>query len=243
MTVGKAIQYQGRELELFAYARRWKAYWASAIAKWIRGDVLEVGAGLGTNTLLLQNAGVRSWHCVEPDPALAARLASAIAHLPACKASRGTIQGVADKRFDSILYLDVLEHIEADREELALAARLLRPAGHIVVLSPAHQFLFSRFDTSIGHYRRYNRSSLRACSPAACRLEAMFYLDCAGVFLSFANRLLLGQDLPSPRQIQTWDNYVVPISRVLDPVFGHHVGKTLVGVWARRPERSGSADE
>ena len=118
-----------------------------------------------------------------------------------------------------------------------MAAGLLRPAGHIVVLSPAHQFLFSKFDSSIGHYRRYNRNLLLACSPATCRLEAMFYLDCAGVFLSLANRHLLGQDLPSAKQIQTWDNYVVPISRVLDAVFGHQIGKTLVGVWASKQDQ------
>lgn len=239
MTVSGVLQYQGRELELFAYAKRWKAYWASAISNWIHGDVLEVGAGLGTNTLLLQDGAVRSWHCVEPDPDLAARLASNIAHLPACTAIRGTIQSVSDKRFDSILYLDVLEHIEKDREELAMAARLLRPAGHIIVLSPAHQFLFSKFDSSIGHYRRYNRSSLLACSPATCRVEALFYLDCAGVFLSLTNRVMLRQRSPSLKQIQAWDKYAISISRVIDPAFGYRVGKTIVGVWTRR----GAANE
>ncbi|MEJ2010263.1 MAG: class I SAM-dependent methyltransferase, partial [Acidobacteriota bacterium] len=193
MTRSEAFKYQGRELDIFAHATRWKAYWASRVIRWIRGDVLEVGAGLGANTILLQNSAVRTWHCLEPDPELGTRLNSAIDGLPACSASRGTVGSVAERQFDSILYLDVLEHIQADRDELAMAARLLRPGGHIVVLSPAHQFLFSKFDASIGHYRRYNRNSLLACSPADCQLEAMFYLDSAGVLLSLANRILLGQ--------------------------------------------------
>jgi len=237
-----AFEYQGRELDIFAHAARWKRYWVSRVIQWVRGDVLEVGAGLGTNTLLLQSSAVRSWHCLEPDPELGVRLHAAIADLPATAASTGTIRTLAEHRFDSILYLDVLEHIQADLDELSMAASMLRPGGHLVVLSPAHQFLFSEFDASIGHYRRYNRNSLQACSPPDCRLEAMFYLDCAGVLLSLANRLLLRQRMPTVRQIQAWDTYVVPISQIVDPVLKYRVGKTVVGVWTRRRGQPAGTD-
>jgi SAM-dependent methyltransferase len=227
------ITYQGQELEVFSVAVNWKAYWASRIRRWVKGDVLEVGAGLGANTRLLQNSLVASWRCIDPDPDLAARLADAVADLPGCSASQGTIANVMDQQFDAILYIDVLEHIEADRQELAAAAKMLRPGGHIVVISPAHQALFSEFDASIGHYRRYNRSSLRACSPPDCRVAAMFYLDSIGMFASLANRMLLHQGYPTLGQIRFWDGYMAPISRILDPVFGYSIGKTICGVWER----------
>lgn len=236
MTGNDAFLYKGEELEMFAQAKRWKSYWASRIAAWIHGDVLEVGAGLGTNTGLLRNRAVHSWHCLEPDPGLAIRLHAAIADVPVCSASTGTIKTVAERRFDCILYVDVLEHIQGDYEELARAASLLRPGGHLIVLSPAHQFLFSKFDACIGHYRRYNRHSLLACTPPDCQLKAMFYLDSAGVFLSLANCVLLRQRVPTLDQIRAWDKYVVPISRVLDPAFRYRVGKTIVGVWAREQQ-------
>lgn len=227
------FEYQGRELDIFAHAKRWKAYWASQVARWIGGHVLEVGAGLGENTVLLQNERVRSWHCLEPDPALAATMAAKVGGIPNCTASIGNIATVADRQFDSILYIDVLEHIEADGDEMAAAADLLRPQGHLIVLSPAHQFLFSEFDAAIGHYRRYNKPLLRACTPLGCRVEKMFYLDCAGTLLSCANRLLLRQSTPTLRQIQTWDTYVIPISKLLDPLLGYTVGKSIIGVWTR----------
>jgi hypothetical protein len=173
--------YRGQELDVFACAERWKCYWGGTLRRWIRGDVLEVGAGLGVNTPVLQNGDVRSWHCVEPDPALSVRLAGQISSFPRCSVFTGTVAGRAGSRYDTILYIDVLEHIEADREELAVAATLLQPGGHLVVLSPAHQFLFTEFDAAIGHYRRYNKVSLRACSPPGCVLTAMFYLDSAGI--------------------------------------------------------------
>ncbi len=233
MTDTDTCRYQGQELDVFAHARRWKRYWASHINRWVRGHVLEIGAGLGVNTALLQNRNVRTWRCLEPDPQLVIKLAEAVTHLPLCSVSRGTIASVSERRFDSVLYIDVLEHIEADREELAAAANLLCPGGHVIVLAPAHQFLFSEFDAAIGHCRRYNKTSLRACSPPNCRLETMFYLDSAGVFVSLANRLILRQSTPTLKQIKTWDNYVVPVSRLLDPLLGYAVGKTIVGVWTR----------
>jgi hypothetical protein len=106
------------------------------------------------------------------------------------------------------------------------------------VLSPAHQFLFTEFDAAIGHYRRYNQVSLRACSPPGCVLTAMFYLDSAGILASLANRAILHQSTPTLRQIQTWDRWIIPISRILDPLFGRRLGKTIVGVWTRPPAPS-----
>ena len=236
MTRGYGFAYPGQELDIFAAASHWKAYWASRIRPWIRGDVLEVGAGLGANTAFLQNSDVCSWHCVEPDPGLAGRLANAVARLRVCSVSRGTIASVVGHQFDLILYIDVLEHIEADRCELATAADLLREGGHIVVVAPAHQFLFSEFDAAIGHFRRYNGASLRACSPPDCQLRAMLYLDCIGLFASAANRILLRQSQPTAAQIRRWDSYMVPLSRAIDPLLRYSVGKTICAVWERACE-------
>ena len=230
------FSYVGQELETFAHASHWKAYWISRIRRWVKGDVLEVGAGLGVNTKALQNSDVASWHCLEPDPDLAARLAKSVATLRNCSVSPGTTASVAGCEFDSILYIDVLEHIEGDREELARAAKLLRIGGNLIVLSPAYQFLYSKFDAAIGHYRRYDKASLRRCAPPDCEIESMFYLDCLGIFLSLANRLILGQGNPTVNQIKAWDDYVVPISRLFDRIFGYSIGKTIVGVWRRLPQ-------
>jgi len=228
-----AFSYVGQELDLFAHAVHWKAYWASRIREWIRGDVLEVGAGLGVNTIALRNSDVTSWLCLEPDSELAERLAKAVTAIPNCRVRVGTMASLAERTFDSILYIDVLEHIKDDAEEMARAAKLLRSGGHLVVLAPAHQFLYSSFDAAIGHHRRYNKASLQRCSPPGCRTEAMFYLDSLGVFASLANRMVLRQNKPSLRQIEIWDNFIVPTSRLLDQVFGGAIGKTIVGAWKR----------
>lgn len=226
--------YPGQELEVFAHARSWKSYWQASIRRWVRGDVLEVGAGLGANSPGLQNPDVRTWSCIEPDAKMAERLTEQASFLPHCSVRTGTIADCAGTYYDTILYIDVLEHIEADRAELAAAAQLLRAGGHLIVLSPAHQFLYSEFDASIGHYRRYNKASLRSCGPPGCELSAMFYLDAVGMLTSLTNRLLLNQNTPTVGQIRIWDGLLIPVSRIVDPLFRHRLGKTIVAVWVAR---------
>ena len=112
------------------------------------------------------------------------------------------------------------------------AANHLAPDGNLVVLAPAHQFLFSEFDAAIGHHRRYNAASLAAVTPRHCRLQACFMLDSAGFFASLANRFMLAEAMPSPRQIALWDKVLVPVSRILDNVTARKFGKSIVAVWA-----------
>jgi hypothetical protein len=98
-----------------------------------------------------------------------------------------------------------LEHIEDDRGELARIARALRPGGHVVVMSPAHPFLFSAFDAAIGHHRRYARRTLTAAAPPALRLVRMEALHSVGMVASLMNRLVLRQSMPTREQLAVWD--------------------------------------
>jgi SAM-dependent methyltransferase len=228
-------KYVGGELDLFAQARNWKGYWASKVLPWIKGDVLEVGAGIGSNTVLLRGTAQNQWLCLEPDPALATRLEAKLherSELAQTAVRAGTISSLAGSEgFDTILYIDVLEHVQDDGAELGRAAAHLRPSGHLIVLSPAHQFLFSPFDRAIGHYRRYTLGQLRQLTPPGLRLQRGFYLDSVGLLASSANRLLLRQSLPRASQLAFWDKLMIPASRLLDPLTGYRLGKSVVCVW------------
>ena len=210
------FNYVGTELELFATAHNWKSYLSRRISPFVAGDVLEVGAGIGANTTFLDRGGNSRWVCLEPDRLMAARMHSNLGQANAPRRYEvicGPLQCLKPRRqFDTIVYIDVLEHIEHDREELNAAAILLRAGGRLIVLSPAHQWLFSAFDAAIGHHRRYDRRMLRGISPAGLRLEQLWHLDSVGLLLSFANRQFLRQSVPTSAQIRFWDLYVVPAS-------------------------------
>jgi SAM-dependent methyltransferase len=230
-------EYVGRELELFAYAIQWKKYWSSVIRAHLRGDVLEAGAGIGTNTPYLKSPQAASWTCLEPDALLAAQMREKFATDAGLRDTRvqiGDTQTIIDRaKFDAILYIDVLEHIPDDKAELERASRLLRRGGNLIVLSPAYSWLYTPFDRAIGHLRRYRKKTLEASAPRDCRLQKMIYLDSAGLLASSGNRLLLKRSMPTLAQILFWDRYLVPVSRVLDRLVFHGFGKSILGIWTK----------
>ncbi len=229
--------YVGTELDLFATAERWKAYVRRQVRPYLGRQVLEVGAGHGGTTRVLCGVEQECWVCLEPDRSLADRLIAAISagELPdCCEARIGTLADLDDgDRFDTILYMDVLEHIADDRAELARAADQLRPGGHLIVLAPAHQWLFTPFDEAIGHYRRYTRRSLRAAAPDGLALSRLVYLDSIGMLASLGNRLVLKSSMPSSGQIAAWDRLMVPLSTLADPLLGYSIGKSVLAVWKK----------
>ena len=229
-----AFAYSGNELEIFAKARNWKRYWRSFLRPYIGRNILDVGAGIGATISNLQSSPQESWTAVEPDRNLAQTIQDRIdkhEFLVPPRLIIGTIKDVdPNSRFDTILYVDVLEHIERDRDELIHAAGLLEHGGRIVILAPAHQFLYSQFDRSIGHYRRYNRDTLLKLTPNAMHVEKLSYLDSLGLLASLANRVVLRQSLPSEAQIEFWDRCMVPISILTDRVTINLIGKTIVFV-------------
>lgn len=234
-----AFEYQGGELELFQHARRWKRYWSRSVRRHIGTRVLEVGAGIGANTGLLLDTTVEQWDCLEPDGKLFAALQANTGQL-ATTATLRAIQGTlaelpGETRYDTILYIDVLEHIEDDRGELALAAEHLTPGGALVVLSPAQPWLFSPFDKAIGHYRRYTRASLKAITPEGTSLTRLRYLDSVGLLASLANRAMMKKAMPTYRNILLWDRAMVPCSMILDPLLAYRWGKSILAVWRAEP--------
>ncbi len=228
-------KYIGEELELFQLAHRWKRYFASRMQEFMSGDVLEVGSGKGANIPFLHRDDLTRWVSLEPDRRLCEDYQSQLAdgHIPShCELVQGTLEALSpEERFDSIVYIDVLEHIEDDRREFERAMGLLRAGGNLLVLCPAHNFLFSPFDRAIGHFRRYNKRKYRALSDQApLRLE---YLDSVGMMASLANRMLLRQSYPSEKQIRIWDKYLVRLSLSVDPITLHMLGKSILGVWKK----------
>jgi len=123
-------------------------------------EVLEAGCGTGGNLYMLQRRGRLS--AFEPSE-FAREIAETRISLPA-NLSDGELPDrlpYRDGSFDVVLALDVLEHIERDREALASLVRLARPGGYVVITVPAHPILFGRHDRRFSHVRRYSRNGLK----------------------------------------------------------------------------------
>jgi 2-polyprenyl-3-methyl-5-hydroxy-6-metoxy-1,4-benzoquinol methylase len=129
------IPYESRDLELFAKATNWKKYWSRTLSAYVKGHVIEVGAGLGASTKVMANHNYPAWTCLDPDPDHVAHIAQRIASgdLPSCCTPKcGVLADLeADVLADTIVYVDVLEHIEDDEREMRIAADHLQVGGHV----------------------------------------------------------------------------------------------------------------
>jgi hypothetical protein len=237
MTESSGFSYVGRELELFAPATNWKDYVGRNLGPYISGSVIEVGAGLGSFTKYLCNKSHGRWLCLDPDANHVAHLKNLVAAgklLPCCEARCGLLAELAPEDTDTIIYIDVLEHIENDEGEMRVAATHLAAGGHLVTLSPAFNFLYSPFDEALGHYRRYNAKDAERLTVTSLALKRVFFLDSLGYFVSAANRLVMRASQPSVQQIQFWDKVIVPVSGFVDKIFHQLFGRSIVMIWQKK---------
>ena len=231
-----SFNYIGSELEVFSYATNWKTYFSSIINPYLGKNVLEVGAGIGATTRLFSNETIENWLCLEPDKKMAGEIEAQIKNkgLPSyCKVKSDTISNLPVKgKYSSILYIDVLEHIDDDFSEVLDAVERLNQGGNLVILSPAHNLLYTSFDREIGHFRRYTKDSLQKLMPDEMKLKKLNYLDSVGFGLSLLNKLVQ-ESKPTKKQILFWDRNIIPLSVRLDKLINYSFGKTVLGIWEK----------
>jgi len=230
------MEYAGSELDLFEHAHNWKVYWTAMLRPFVHGRVLDAGCGMGVNADLLWNKAVASYTFLEPDARLLDQVPVHVKTPALRNAERihGTTSDLRERRFDTILYADVIEHIEDSKAKLQRAQEMLAPGGHLLILVPAFQFLYSEFDKAIGHHRRYDKQLMQQELPSGMEILTLRYLDSMGLLLSLGNKWFLKQGEPSAGQIRFWDRNVVPVSRITDKVVMHSFGRSLVCV-SRKP--------
>jgi predicted SAM-dependent methyltransferase len=129
---------------------------------------------------------------------------------------------------DSIIYVNVLEHISDDEAELRIIHETLSPGGRAFVFVPALSWLFGEFDRSIGHYRRYSKPELeQKCGRAGFRIVMSKYFDLIGVLPWWVKYRLLKSNRLEPRVVQLYDKFV-PLVSVTERFVTPPLGKNLI---------------
>jgi hypothetical protein len=127
--------------------------------------------------------------------------------------------------------VNVLEHIDEDEEVLRLLFRLLKPGGTLLIFVPAMPFLYGTLDARVGHVRRYTRRTLtRVVEAASFSITKMRYFDLLGMFPWFVTGRVLRQPTVNSGSALFYDQYIVPVCKLVDAAARPRVGKNLVCV-------------
>ena len=230
--------YPAHDLDAMSVADRYGREIVRGFAPYLGRRVLEVGAGIGSISLLLLERRPARLHVVEPDAGCYAALAERVGDRGGVVAHNGYLGGVLAGggigRVDSVVSVNVLEHVEDDVAELALMHSALRPGGHLCLWVPALPSLYSRLDRDLGHHRRYRRTELSArLADAGFETVALHYRDLVGMVAWFVSCRLLGQRLTRGR-VRLYDRLVMPVTATVGRWVRPPIGKNLVAV-ARKP--------
>lgn len=216
-------------------------------ARWmyrtVRGElgrvVLDAGAGIGTFTEILV-ADNRRVEVIESEPVFLEAIRERFASNAAVSVHAGdlthqeTFAGM--QPVDSVLCLNVFEHIDDDVTAMTNLLKQTRPGGNMVALVPAYPWLLNTMDEAIGHYRRYNRVDLvQRLEGAGWNVEKIYRFNAFGIPGWFLAGSVLRRKTPGKGLYKLFDS-LVPAFAFMERTFVRGlVGLSLVAV-CRRPE-------
>ena len=220
------------EFAALAEATNYRAAIARLFAPHLRGNILEVGAGVGQmHRDIIEICRPASTTAIEPDNKFAAKLRE---DLPRARVIEGTIRDLSpEDRFDAIIAVNVLEHIERDKKELSIWRRHLNPGhGKLCLLVPARPEIYAPIDADFGHFRRYTRPGLgKVLSEAGFRVDFMRYYNFVGYFAWLANFKILRKRHFEIAAVKAFDRCIFPVSHRIETSIGWcPLGQSLVTV-------------
>lgn len=236
--IREAAQPTGtRTLEIISGTPRVNAWYYSKFASRIHGSVLELGSGIGNiSTLLAGDA--EHLTVTDVEEVYVERLRATFSGRPNVRAALYDLDGpapadIADRAYDVVISLNVLEHVADDGRAVRDLVDLLKPGGWLLTYVPAIPFAFGSMDAALGHHRRYERRSLDALMRAGgLEVEELGYMNAVGLLgWTFNGRVLRKRELDA-RQVRLFDR-LVPYFRIEDR-FPLPIGLGLV-CHARRP--------
>ena len=207
-------------------------YCLKFIKKYLKGDILEVGAGCGSFTKNYLNKSINSVTLTELDQKNILDLKEKFKKNTNIKILNKTIEEV-DEKFDSIIYLHVLEHIKNDEQEILNATKRLNKNGFLIIMVPAHQKIYSNLDRAVGHFRRYEIEFFNKNFKSLKKINVKF-LDTMGYFLYLFNKFFFKKEVyPSKFKIFIWDKIFTPLTIIVDFIFRYRFGKCILVIYKK----------
>lgn len=224
--------YQGTStLEVLEGANNYNSWIAEQILQFVSAPLLEVGAGIGNISKYLL---VKKPLCVsEIDPLFVDMLKKKFGKNKSVIVKKLDITKRSikkdDKKFTSIVAINVLEHIRDDKQALKNLRRMLKKNGNLVLLVPAKKKAYTRLDKELGHYRRYEKNEIiERLSSAGFAVEQIYYFNFIGIFTWILRDLITNNNKQlSQSHIALFDK-IVTILKPIEKLLPIPVGISLI---------------
>ena len=233
--------YIGKDLEAMSFAVNYHRWILEEFRPYVGDHVVEVGAGTGNFSKLLLGESPRTLALVEPSAMFEhlQRNISAIDTETELTLYNSIFRNVSaeiagKRRPDTIIYINVLEHIENDAEELRAIYQTLAAGGRCLMFVPALQSLYGDFDREVGHFRRYGKKALEEkCRSAGFNVERSRYFDFVGILPWFIKYRILKSNALSAKSVDAYDKVAVPFVRKFEAILPTPIGKNILAVLKR----------
>ena len=227
MNTKNDINYDGWELKYFDLSKNFRKYQFDLIKRYISGNVAEIGPG---NGIMLEYYLDRceTLDLFEPDKDLFFSLNNKFTNSKKIFIQNKELE-LSNEKYNTILYLDVLEHIKDHEKEILKAFDSLKDNGYLVINVPAFQFLYSDFDKNVGHYRRYSKHDInKILSKHNIKTISLKYYDSIGFLLSLLSKITFSNYKKNfENKIKIWDS-LISISKMIDIISFNFFGKSLL---------------
>jgi len=222
-------------------ARNYRRYERDIIAPHVGNSMLEIGSGLGDFSAQFHPRLARLV-LSDSDPYCVEQLAKRYPGDPSVEVMQLTLPAEIPlaEPVDTVVAMNVLEHIADDVAALRCLARVTTPGGRIVIWVPGYQQLYGDFDRKVGHFRRYTPKTLGdAVTAAGLSIDVLKPINLLGGIAWWLAVRRGGASYPNPRLVRLYDRLVVPTTRLIERFVRPPFGQTVFCV-ARVPERPGA---
>ena len=234
--MSKKVVYVGKDLEAMSFAVNYHKWILEEFRPFLGKRLVEVGAGTGSFSEMLIGENPEDLALIEPSE-MFEFLEQNISQIETTARVNyynsifsETAENLSEKP-DTIIYVNVLEHIEDDRGELQKVYETLETGGHCLIFVPALMSLYGAFDEKVGHFRRYAKKELEEKAKAAgFTVVKSKYFDFVGIFPWYIKYKLLKSDSLESGAVTAYDKFAVPVTKQFERFLKFPVGKNILTV-------------
>ena len=230
--------YPSPELPSFDDAPNYYAAILKYFAPYLGGQVVEVGAGIGTfSQCLLSLPQITTLIVIEPAKNLFPILSQKLSGNSKVRFVNGNLQSVASSlSCDSVVLINVLEHVENDEELLRTIHQVLKPGGAVLLFVPALPSLYGSLDEEFGHIRRYRKGELGSLlRKVGFEVRCLRYFNLPGILSWFVFGKIFKCKTLNPRSVWLYDRLVMSWIPRCERRRAPAIGQSLLAVAQKRP--------